>query len=233
MKPIILITAGSNISPTGKEQWALNHTYHERITEAGGIPMMALNVECAEAYAEIVDGLLLSGGRDVDPALYNQETKFDNVVTDPKRDELEWALVKAFVAKKKPIFGICRGIQTLNTYFGGTLYQDIPTELGGDHSGGVNHDLKIAKESVLGQLFGESMLINSYHHQVIDQVAPGFVATAWSDANGHEIVEAIAHETLPYWGVQWHPEGMSGKDTNPVNCVDTAPMFRYFVEQCK
>ena len=232
MKPIILITAGSNISPTGKAQWALNHTYHERITEAGGIPMMALNVECAEAYAEIADGLLLSGGCDVAPALYNQEVKFDNVVTDPKRDELEWALVKAFAAKKKPIFGICRGIQTLNTYFC-TLYQDIPSELGGNHSGGVNHDLKIAKESVLGKMFGEYMLINSYHHQVIDQVAPGFVATAWSDADGHEIVEAMEHESLPYWGVQWHPEGMSGQDTNPVDCVDTAPIFRYFVEQCK
>ena len=233
MKPIILITAGSNISPTGKEQWALNHEYHERITEAGGVPMMALNVECAEMYAEIADGLLLSGGRDVDPALYNQEVKYENVVTDPKRDELEWALVKAFAAKNKPIFGICRGIQTLNTYFGGTLYQDIPSELGGNHSGGVNHDLKIAKDSVLGKLFGEYMFINSYHHQVIDQVAPGFVPTAWSDANGNEIVEAIEHETLPYWGVQWHPEGMSGKTTNPVECVDTAPMFCSFVEQCK
>ena len=105
MKPIILITAGINFSVTGKPQWALNHTYHERITEAGGIPMMALSPLCVEEYAEIADGLLLSGGKDVDPKLYNREVKFDTVVMDPKRDELEWALVKAFVEKGKPIFG--------------------------------------------------------------------------------------------------------------------------------
>ena len=110
MKPIIMITGGISSSVTGKPQWALNHSYHERITEAGGIPLMALSPDCVETYAEMADGLLLSGGRDVDPKLYNQETKFENVVTDPKRDELEWALVKAFVERKKPIFGICRGV---------------------------------------------------------------------------------------------------------------------------
>lgn len=233
MKPIILITAGINFSVTGKPQWALNHTYHERITEAGGIPMMALSPLCVEEYAEIADGLLLSGGKDVDPKLYNREVKFDTVVMDPKRDELEWALVKAFVEKGKPIFGICRGVQTMNTYFGGTLYQDIPAELGGNHSGGVNHVLNMKKDSILGSMFGESMVINSYHHQVIEDLAPGFVATAWSDAGGHEIIEAIEHETLPYWGVQWHPESMSGDVTNPVECVDSAPIFKFFVEQCK
>ena len=233
MKPIIMITGGISSSVTGKPQWALNHSYHERITEAGGIPLMALSPDCVEAYAEMADGLLLSGGRDVDPKLYNQETKYDSVVTDPKRDELEWALVKAFVERKKPIFGICRGVQTMNAYFGGTLYQDIPTELGGNHSGGVNHDLKMKEDSILGKLFGESMVINSYHHQVIDEIAPGFAATAWSDAGGHEIVEAIEHESEPIWGVQWHPESMSGETTNPAECVDSLPMFKYFVEQCK
>ena len=233
MKPIIMITGGISSSVTGKPQWALNHSYHERITEAGGIPLMALSPDCVEAYAEMADGLLLSGGRDVDPKLYNQETKYESVVTDPKRDELEWALVKAFVERKKPIFGICRGVQTMNAYFGGTLYQDIPTELGGNRSGGVNHDLKMKEDSILGKLFGESMVINSYHHQVIDEIAPGFVATAWSDAGGHEIVEAIEHKSEPIWGVQWHPESMSGEKTNPVECVDSLPMFKYFVEQCK
>ena len=233
MKPIILITAGTASSITGKPQWALNYSYHERITEAGGIPMMPLNVQCVEEYADMADGLLLSGGKDVDPKLYNRETKFESVVTDPNRDEFEWALVKAFAERNKPIFGICRGVQTINAYFGGTLYQDIPTELGGNHSGGVNHELNMKAESVLGRLFGESMVINSYHHQVIEEVAPGFVPTAWSDAGGHAIIEAIEHETRPIWGVQWHPESMSGKVTNPKECMDSAPMFQYFVNQCK
>lgn len=233
MKPIILITGGTRLSITGKPQWALNYSFHERITEAGGIPMMALSLQCVEEYAEIADGLLLSGGKDVEPKRYNRETKFESVTTDPVRDELEWALVKAFVDRKKPIFGICRGIQTMNTYFGGTLYQDIPTELGGNHSGGVNHVLNMKTGSILGNLFGESMIVNSYHHQVIEELAPGFVATAWSDADGHEIIEAIEHESLPYWGVQWHPESMSGEVTNPVECVDSMPIFKYFVNQCR
>lgn len=233
MKPIILVTGGMNLSVTGKLQWALNHSYHERITEAGGIPMMALSPKCVEEYAELADGLLLSGGRDVEPERYGREKKCENVVTDPKRDELEWTLIKAFVGQGKPIFGICRGLQTLNTYFGGTLYQDIPTELGGNHSGGVNHELKIEKSSILGRLFGETMVINSYHHQAIETLAPGFVATAWSDAGGHEIIEAMEHELLPYWAVQWHPESMSGEVTNPVECVDSFPMFKWFIEQCR
>lgn len=233
MKPIILITGGISSSVTGKPQWALNHSYHERLVEAGAIPMMALSPECVEEYADLADGLLLSGGRDVEPQRYHRETKFDSVVTDPKRDEFEWALIKAFEAKKKPIFGICRGLQTMNTYFGGTLYQDIPSELGGNHSGGVNHMLKMKADSILGNLFGESMVINSYHHQAIETLAPGFVATAWSDAGGHEIVEAIEHETLPYFAVQWHPESMAGTETNPVECVDSKPIFHYFVEQCR
>ena len=75
------------------------------------------------------------------------------------------------------------------------------------------------------------MVINSYHHQVIEKIAPGFVATAWSDAGGHEIIEAMEHETCPIWGVQWHPESMSGTETNPVECVDSLPMFIHFVDQ--
>ena len=233
MKPIILITGGIPVKSDANQIWSLNRDYADAISRAGGVPLLALDENSAGAYAQIADGLLLSGGRDVSPTLYNRETKTNLVITEPKRDSLEWKILDVFAAKQKPIFGICRGIQMMNVYFGGTLYQDIPSELGGNHSNGVNHMLTIKKESVLGGIFGKTMHINSYHHQVIDDLAPGFVATAWSNAGGQTIVEGIEHESLPFWGVQWHPERMTGEVTNPVDCVDSLPMFRYFVNQCR
>ena len=233
MKPIILITGGSAAAANGTPQWSINRNYAEMVARAGGIPILAINDDVIAEYAEIADGLLLSGGKDVATHLYGQEMKFDNIFVDEARDIQEWKLLDAFVPTKKPIFGICRGVQVMNAYFGGTLIQDIPSQLGGEHSKGVNHEIEIKKDSILGRLYGESMLINSYHHQGLETIAEGFVATAWSDAGGSKLVEAIEHESLPYWSVQWHPERMSGPVTNPVECMDSLPIFEYFINQCK
>lgn len=233
MKPLILLTGGTGAAANGTPTWTLNQNYAENIRRTGGVPLLAVNNDCIEEYADLADGLLLSGGKDVGTARYGQEQKYDFVITDPQRDDLEWKLIKAFIDRKKPIFGICRGIQVLNVYFGGTLTQDIPDQLGGNHAKGVCHPLEIKKDSILGQLFGESMEVNSYHHQSLDQLGKGLIATAWSDANGHRIVEAIEHETLPIWSVQWHPERMTGAKTNPESCVDSLPIFQHFIDQCR
>ncbi len=232
-KPIILITGGSPVKDNTNVVWSIQQAYSDAVYRAGGVPILALNGNTAKEYADMADGLLVSGGRDVTPERYHREKKFDSVITEPRRDALEWSLMEAFMSKKKPIFGICRGMQMLNVYFGGTLYQDIPSELGGDHANGVNHLVTLKENSILSGLFEKRMNINSYHHQAIDDVAPGFVVTAWSDAGGHEIAEALEHETLPVWGVQWHPERMTGEVTNPVQCVDSLPIFLCFVNQCK
>lgn len=230
MKPLILLSGGTGEAANGTPTWFLNQDYAENIRRAGGLPILAVNNQCAEEYADLADGLLLSGGKDVVTSLYGQEQLYDFVITDPQRDDLEWKLTKAFIERKKPIFGICRGIQVLNTYLGGTLYQDIPDQLGGEHSKGVNHPVTLKKDSILGTLYGETLETNSYHHQAIDKLANCLVATAWSDANGHPLVEAVEHESLPIWAVQWHPERMTGPVTNPKNCVDSLPIFEYFCE---
>lgn len=233
MKPIILLTGGTGAAANGTPTYNVNCNYAENIRRAGGLPLLAVDNCCADDYAEMADGLLLSGGKDVVTTLYGQEQKYDFVITDPKRDDLEMGLIKAFIKKNKPIFGVCRGIQILNVYFGGTLYQDIPDELGGEHSKGVCHPVKLEKDSILGNMYGEAMDVNSYHHQALDQLGKGLRATAYSDAGGHEIVEAVEHETLPIWSVQWHPERMTGEVTNPADCKDSMPIFEYFVGQCR
>lgn len=233
MKPLILLTGGTGAAANGTPTWALNQNYAENIKRAGGLPILAVNNDSAEEYADLADGLLLSGGKDVATDLYGQKQEFDFVITDPQRDDLEWKLIKAFIDRKKPIFGICRGIQVLNVYFGGTLWQDIPAQLGGDHSKGVCHPVSLKEDSILGKLYGTSLEVNSYHHQALDKLGDGLAATAWADSNGHSIVEAVEHESLPIWSVQWHPERMTGPVTNPAQCEDSLPMFEYFVNQCR
>ena len=111
MKPLILLTGGTGAAANGTPTWALNQNYAENIRRAGGLPILAVNNDCAEEYADLADGLLLSGGKDVATELYHQEQKYSFVITDPQRDDLEWKLIKAFADRKKPIFGICRGVQ--------------------------------------------------------------------------------------------------------------------------
>ena len=233
MKPVILLSGGTGAAANGTPTWALNQNYADTITRGGGIPLLAVNNDCAEEYADLADALLLSGGKDVATEYYGQKQTCEFSIVDPLRDDLEMKLIKAFVDRKKPIFGICRGVQILNIYFGGTLIQDIPSELGGDHNKGVCHPVELKEDSILGKLFGNSMEVNSYHHQALGELGKGMIATAWADANGHRIVEAIEHETLPIWAVQWHPERMTGAATNPEHCVDSFPIFQHFIGQCR
>ena len=92
--------------------------------------------------------------------------------------------------------------------------------------------MTLKKDSILGNLYGESMEVNSYHHQALDKLGEGLEAIAWGESNGHTFIEAVQHETLPIWSVQWHPERMTGPVTNPKECADSLPMFEYFVKQC-
>ena len=209
MKPLILLTGGTGAAANGTPTWALNQNYAENIRRAGGIPILAVNNDCAEEYADLADGLLLSGGKDVEPKLYGQEKMFDFVITDPQRDDLEYKIIKAFVS---------------------SAASDVYKRQ--DHSKGVCHQATLKKDSILGNLYGESMEVNSYHHQALDKLGEGLQAIAWGESNGHTFTEAVQHETLPIWSVQWHPERMTGPVTNPKECADSLPMFEYFVKQC-
>lgn len=192
------------------------------VMSGGALPVMIINPSgdtfrgpiTVDDYAKWLDGLVLHGGADVWPGSYKETPLKEAWNGDKHRDEYEIALVKAFVAQGKPVFGICRGMQLINVAFGGTLYQDIPTmvdtQLEHRHSDRYDqnfHSLEIVKGSRLDQLLqGQPQeKINSVHHQAVKDLAPNFTIEARCPSD--QIVEAIRH-TGDAWvaGVQWHPE---------------------------
>lgn len=204
-------------------------TYTQAVYNAGGIPMITCDV-CAEEMADLCDGLLLSGGADVDPDLYGEEILNDSVKPLPERTAFEKPLFEAFLKRGKPILGICRGTQLINVCMGGTLYQDLLAQKGWIHSHSeIRHDVYAEEGSVLYQLFGPQFKTNSTHHQAVKDLAPGFHVTARSIEG---IVEAYEHDTLPILATQFHPERLTGitwDDRTP----DFKPYFEYFINMVK
>ncbi len=152
------------------------------------------------------DGLLLPGGCDLDPSGYG-EPLLGSVGLCPELDKLQFALLDAFVKAGKPVMGICRGHQLINVYFGGTLIQDLPEKAAHAPLGGEpNHHEVLAEEgSLLSRLYGPCFLTNSTHHQAVKQAGVGLRRTAMSPDG---VVEALEHESLPVFSVQFHPERM-------------------------
>ncbi len=161
-----------------------------------------------------LDGLALMGGTDICPQRYG-EKPLDNWIGDALRDSYEWKILDWFVQKKQPIFGICRRFQLLNIYFGGSLYQDLPTQLPAPIKHADKglydknyHTFNLAQNELFEQLgFAQhSSYINSLHHQGVKQLAKDLKALAWSEEG---LVEAFYHTQYPkgkLMAVQWHPE---------------------------
>lgn len=235
MKPLILLTAGYDVSSNGQNRRYLYQNYADAVTRAGGIPLLPLDDgELAEDLAALAQGLLITGGPDLDPALYGEEKHPECGQVDSQRDAMEYKLLERFVKAKKPVFGICRGIQIINSYFGGTLWQDLPSQLDVVHGGGDKphdcvHMTELMPGSQLHKFYGGRIMTNSYHHQSVKAMAEGFVCTATCG----EVVEAMEHTTLPILAVQWHPERMTGIHRFEHHGPDSAPLFLGFVKQCK
>lgn len=150
------------------------------------------------------DALLLPGGGDLEPWRYGQENHGSRNL-DPVRDQKELDQLDLFSYLGKPVLGICRGIQVINVFFGGTLIQDLP---GHNAVNGTDRYHRVWNaESLLQKLYGETMIVNSAHHQAIDCLGAGLKPVQWS-VDG--TIEAVRHETLPIWAFQWHPERMEG-----------------------
>ncbi|HUY76623.1 MAG TPA: gamma-glutamyl-gamma-aminobutyrate hydrolase family protein [Ktedonobacterales bacterium] len=221
--------------------YANNRAYAQAVVWAGGIPLFippqdddALDDICA-TLCERLDGLLLSGGADIDPAFYGEERLPVCEETEPERDRLELALTRQALAQGTPIFGICRGMQLLNVACGGALYQDLPTQApesqrhtwgDKDHSRDYRaHSIEVAPGSRLAALLGaHAHSVNSLHHQAVSRPGDGLAITAWAPDGVAEGLELRDH---PYaLAVQFHPEELA--PTDPASHA----LFVAFVEAC-
>jgi putative glutamine amidotransferase len=206
--------------------------YVESIKRAGAEPVVLSNGDDPKAVLARVDGVLLTGGLDVDPARYS-EAPHNTTEPDPERDRFEIPLAKEALSQNVPIFAICRGIQVLNVAAGGTLVQDIPSAVATtvEHSikepkNRIAHSVRLTPGTRLAESLAQSPAVdtcdvNSRHHQSVARVAPSFVVSAVSPDG---VVEAIERPQSAFCvGVQWHPE-------NFWRTREFAPLFDAFVE---
>lgn len=218
MKPLIILTGEDGVDPRSANPFHfVKRSYGHSVSAAGGLAVLALEPRLVDEYVSMADGLLLTGGVDIHPGRYKDVfMDYDPNSGQPApyvisvtRDSMDFLLCRAFLKAGKPIFGIGRGMQVINVVMGGTLYQDIELVMGLDHPKGQEHKVNITEGSLLHKLYGKEMTVNSYHHQAVKEVGEGLKVTAVS-ADG--IIEAIEHETLPIFGVQWHPETYGSDD---------------------
>ena len=168
------------------------HSYEEALT--------ALGAQVSYTDPGACGALLLPGGGDVHPRRYGQPLAGSEGI-DEEKDQRELAAVEAFVRRGLPVLGICRGCQVLNVAFGGTLFQDIPGH-SRTEEGDRLHGSRTVDEMLI-DLYGERFVVNSSHHQAVDRPGQGLRAVQWADDG---TVEAVRHESLPIFAVQWHPE---------------------------
>ncbi|WP_208322748.1 gamma-glutamyl-gamma-aminobutyrate hydrolase family protein [Salinibacterium sp. ZJ454] len=193
----------------------LPRVYFEAVNRAGGIavllPPQPVSPEIARQVLGGLDGLIVSGGKDIDPARYGQEPHESTDAPRHDRDAWEDALLQAAIDTETPFLGICRGLQVLNVALGGTLHQHLPDVIGSNRynlGGGIFNvnRVSVAQESLLADALAgdDSVAVKSYHHQAIDQLADGLRVTARSDDG---LVQAVELPDVPFGlAVQWHPE---------------------------
>jgi len=209
----------------GADRTGVNAAYVRAVLIAGGVPLVLSPLMGAGLAARALaglDGLLLTGGEDLDPAWYGAEP---STYLDPpsrERDLFELALFAVARQQGLPVLGVCRGIQLINVALGGSLYQDLPSERPGtiQHRAEGPRDLRSHRVRLLPgsraarALGADKITVNSSHHQAINLLAPGLLASAWSD---DELIEAVETPPGSPWllAVQWHPEEMHADTRAP------------------
>jgi putative glutamine amidotransferase len=215
--PVIGVTASRDDRGT----LSISREYLEAVLMAGGLPLIVPYLDDVEGIRQVVeriDGLLLTGGGDIDPTWFGEEPVPGLGWIDLERDQLEIALIRQMMDGNKPILAICRGCQILNVAAGGDMFQDLYQQREGllQHMQNaprshLSHSVEVAEGSLLRRIAGNStMKVNSFHHQAVRKVAPGFIACATAKDGVIEGVESVRHPFV--LGVQWHPEHLVKSD---------------------
>jgi putative glutamine amidotransferase len=232
-KPVIGVTLGDGDRPGFH---SMRRDYVRSVEQAGAVPVVLPPVapEDVPALLDRLDGVLLSGGVDVDPLLYGQAPHAKLGKVNRKRDDFELALTRAALDRDRPILAICRGHQVLNVATGGTLVQDIPSQIDGamEHSASGPrwkraHAVDLLGPSLLRGILGQDTLaVNSFHHQAADRIGEGLVVTARSPEDG--VVEALEMPSRRFVvAVQWHPESFWDRPRS------FQPLFDAHAEACR
>ena len=235
--PLIGITAGHSKNKHGHPQIHLLRTYVDATIRAGGVPVIIppeLTEKGWKLLYEKLDGIIFSGGADVDPEIFNGEAHLMVYGIDHERDSLEIPLILHTIEDKKPFFAICRGFQVLNVALGGTLYTHISDQLedslrhdtpSEEPRNSLAHEIKVEEGSRLAEILGTPILkVNSWHHQGVKNIPPQLKITAHASDG---LVEAMELPDHPFAiAVQWHPEWMP--DDEAMNAL-----FTSFIEASK
>ncbi len=209
-RPIIGLTTSKKENRT-----SICQDYVHAIERSGGLPLIIpahFNEELIDDYIKSMDGLLVTGGIDVHPLVYNESPIKACGEFDYEVDILHMKLIKKAMEKNIPILGICRGHQLINIALGGTLYQDLSQiENARGHvfmrdESQIVHSITIEKDTMLESLYGKSIYVNSMHHQAVKSLGRDLIVSAYSEDG---IIEAVEYQKKPFMmGVQWHPEAM-------------------------
>lgn len=219
MRPLIGVSCWQN--PESLE-FFVPEAYVQALRKAGTVPVLLPFVgseEEAEQVLSRLDGLLLSGGVDLDPVHWGEEPYRQMGRIDPSRDQSELLLARRALSTGLPVLGICRGLQVLAVAAGGTLWQDLHSQGASSLKHDQNaprwyptHGVRLTQESRLASWLGTEIRVNSFHHQAVRDAPRGFKAVA-SAPDG--VIEALEHQTHPFAiGVQWHPEAMWNQEKN-------------------
>jgi putative glutamine amidotransferase len=227
MKPVILICGAPALDNQFQDSaLVMNKTYPMAVATAGGIPFLPAAIDNVEEYSRFADGLILTGSFSYSPN--PEKTSLIRTLELPKREAFDAAMYQVFRSLKKPVLGICLGHQMINMYEGGTVIKMFKLQDGVEHML-TSHAVDTEEGSLLRQLFGKRFVINSRHNDRIGELAPTLRVTAYSPDG---VIEAVEHQELPVYGVQWHPERMRGDIPDPPTGQDMNPLFAWFIHRC-